>query len=356
MNGFKAYGSRVMKANDEVVISAVALERAAGAAKELIDESKMGNLVNFVNNLLSPSRNPPLQILFEDEDIAVVLKPAGVHSLKWIGTMKKNFFCLDHTLPLILTPSTRDVLPRPLPCHRLDSRVSGCLICAKSQPAQADIARQFQEHSVHKVYTAIVVGDFQPDAIEIDEEVDGLRSLTAVKVLSRTPCKIYGTLTKLQLIPKTGRRHQLRRHCAAAGFPILGDDLYHEAGGLENKCDRLNEISRAAANSSSSSSARKVRTKVTEQNLCIKSNFNSGNFETEEEWEEGGTSQCGMKNKKQVPVRRGRGLFLMSTAVEFQHPRQRGQRVRVDCKLAPRFQRALDKARKGADVDTSRTS
>ena len=103
---------------------------------DTLSYEKMTNLVNFANNMLSPNRQPPLQVLYEDDDLAVVLKPAGVHSLKWLSTMKKNFFCLDHCLPLILSPASRDSLRRPLPCHRLDSRVSGCLVCAKSQLAQ----------------------------------------------------------------------------------------------------------------------------------------------------------------------------------------------------------------------------
>jgi 23S rRNA-/tRNA-specific pseudouridylate synthase len=71
------------------------------------ENESLVKLVDFTNNLLSPTRNPPLSVLYEDDELAVVLKPAGVHSLQWLGTMKKNIFCLDQTLGILLNPPGR---------------------------------------------------------------------------------------------------------------------------------------------------------------------------------------------------------------------------------------------------------
>ena len=112
------------------------------------------------------------------------------------------------------------------------------------------------------------------------------------------------------------------------GHPILGDDLYHEASSYLVKSHRLAQISKAATISSpllSSSST----------DVVIKAMWDVEN-----------------KNFPRIPnfptVRRGRGLFLMSTAVQFEHPRYRGHRVEVECDLAPRFHRAIEKARRGS--------
>lgn len=102
MNGYKSYGTRILKHGDEVVIKK--LEEKPFVEPNL---DKISKLVNFTNHLLEETRNPPLKILYEDNDIAVVLKPAGIHSLQWLGPMKKNYFCLDDSLPFVLTPPIR---------------------------------------------------------------------------------------------------------------------------------------------------------------------------------------------------------------------------------------------------------
>lgn len=123
-------------------------------------------LVNFTSHILDERRQPPVHILYEDNDFAVVYKPAGLHSMKWIGTMKNQLFALDDVLPLILQApvitsenmNITDSLERPLPCHRLDARVSGCLLVAKTHRAMTDLSKQFELRLVDKEYTAILVG------------------------------------------------------------------------------------------------------------------------------------------------------------------------------------------------------
>jgi 23S rRNA-/tRNA-specific pseudouridylate synthase len=216
----------------------------------------------------------PLRILYEDRCMAIVCKPAGIHTMSWSGSFGKCL-CLDEILPLILTPpedvaaasgddETEDEegvlecdegLPAPLPRHRLDHRVAGPVVVAKTRRASVEIGRAFEEKTVTKEYRAIVVGDIEMDAIAkldgvsnitlsssstisftICSDVDGKTSETYVQVVERTPCNVNGCLTDLKLFPRTGRKHQLRIHCAQVlGTPILGDDLYWDCHETNNK-------------------------------------------------------------------------------------------------------------------------
>ena len=348
VNGYKSFGTRILKTADQITLSpGVEVEETNLSAFNETDREKLEKLIKFVNNLLDESRNPPLSVLYEDETMAVVYKPAGVHSLQWLNTMKQNFFCLDHTLPLILSAPTKDCLLRPLPCHRLDMRVSGCLVCAKTTTALSGIARQFQQHTVEKEYSAIVVGDFHPDHIVISDPIDGLEAETEVFVLHRTACNIYGCLTTLKLMPKTGRRHQLRRHCVAAGYPILGDDLYHAAAGWTEKEMRLVHIADIAQKM-------ELRKKGKEEQ----------EEEGEEEDEQGSVAPIeepehfnyGDRKKNFKSVRRGVGLFLSSTAVQLRHPSRPDETVQVKCEVPPRFRQVLQKASRGAQWASSQSN
>ena len=261
--------------------------------------------------------------------------------------MKKDLYCLDHSLGFILAPPTHnDSLARPLPCHRLDSRVSGCLICAKSTRAQSSLAKQFQEHTIEKEYTAILVGDVQLARCTITDDIDGLESQTFMLVLNRTPCQVYGCLTTVRLLPKTGRRHQLRRHCAGLGHPILGDDLYHDPAGYVQKEHRLTAIGRISQQIENLQHKRKL---AGTSNNCDGDGDGDGDVESADDSEVmlfDSFEYPRTENFK--PVRRGVGLFLMSTAVSFYHP-VKHKNIKVECDLAPRFHQVLRKAARGSD-------
>ena len=130
--------------------------------------------------MLNPIQNPPAHILYDDNEVAVVFKPSGVHTLSWAGTVQKNVLAFNDCLPIILSPSnptpsflsspniTDTVtstgppslsLARPSPCHRLDARVSGCVVVAKTKNALADLSHQFENRLVKKEYRAVVAGN-----------------------------------------------------------------------------------------------------------------------------------------------------------------------------------------------------
>mmetsp|Transcript_19997 Transcript_19997/g.59576 ORF Transcript_19997/g.59576 Transcript_19997/m.59576 type:complete len:402 (-) Transcript_19997:26-1231(-) len=225
-NGEVSTGARVVKAGDVLTLEAPRDRRTAVPA-----DDTAGRWVAKRCRLLAALRDdarhaPPLEVLFEDDAFAVVLKPAGVHSMSWKGTLRRNQLCLDDVLPLVLAPpAAADALPAPLPCHRLDARVAGPVVVAKTRRAHVSLCRQFEAGTVEKEYRAIVVGAAASGTVE--QPVDGLPARTVATALGETRCAVDGVLTDVALRPKTGRRHQLRRHCAEAlHAPILGDDLY----------------------------------------------------------------------------------------------------------------------------------
>ena len=135
---------------------------------------------------------------------------------------------IQHALqpPPIGTPSA---LYRPQCVHRLDKATSGLLLCAKTKPALLSLQKSFRDRRVQKRYAAIVCGEVEGDEGFIDDPIDGRSAQTSWKVTRRVrSLKLGGGhLTYLSLWPRTGRTHQLRKHCSfVLQCPIVGDKKY----------------------------------------------------------------------------------------------------------------------------------
>jgi tRNA pseudouridine32 synthase/23S rRNA pseudouridine746 synthase len=177
---------------------------------------------------IPPPCEEEVEVLFTDEDLLVINKPAGLLSVP--GRIVKD--CALSRLQFDY--------PDIAIVHRLDLDTSGLLIFSQSKRATSDLNRQFRERIIIKQYTAVVYGVVEEDAGEIElalrpdpenrprQVVDahaGKWCLTKFKVMERQVDK-----TRMSLSPVTGRSHQLRVHMAEIGHPILGCDLYaHEA-------------------------------------------------------------------------------------------------------------------------------
>lgn len=202
--------------------------------------------------------------LYEDGEMAVVYKPAGIQSKPYRGETH-----LEFALPALLdppSPSVPDPLPAPVAVHRLDGRVCGLLLIGKTRSAAAHLAGELEARRARKRYRALLVGSLRDlqasaDGVEIRERrpadgstateeedgdlptgdlptgagggvwevrcpIDGKECLSVIRVVEETPHLQAGALTTVDMWPCTGRRHQLRIHAAALGHPILGDDLY----------------------------------------------------------------------------------------------------------------------------------
>jgi 23S rRNA pseudouridine1911/1915/1917 synthase len=175
----------------------------------------------------------PLDIVFEDESLLVINKPAGlvVHpgSGNWQGTLLNGL--LHHAPALACVPRAGIV-------HRLDKETSGLLVVAKSLTAQTDLVRQLQARTVKREYLALVQG-FPDLSGTVDAPVgrhSGNRVKMAVTPVGKpaiTHFEVLESYAQHSLIRcrlETGRTHQIRVHMQFIGFPLLGDPVYNGKG------------------------------------------------------------------------------------------------------------------------------
>jgi tRNA pseudouridine32 synthase/23S rRNA pseudouridine746 synthase len=178
------------------------------------------------------------RVLHRDGLMLIVDKPAGIpvhrgprNSRDKSGTALEDYF-----------DALRFGLPRPpVLAHRLDRDTSGCLVLGRHRKATASLGLLFKHNKIDKTYWAVVEGDPDGDGGSINiplgrlneergwwqkPDPNGLPSITNWKVLGRSEDR---KLTWLALEPVTGRTHQLRVHCSAKGWPIVGDSIYGTA-------------------------------------------------------------------------------------------------------------------------------
>ena len=186
------------------------------------DWIKSGQLIELIALETSPKKifQLQLEVVFEDEDMAIINKPAG------FPTNGNYYKTIENALPFNLKTTTKkDALNFPKPVHRLDNPTSGILLIAKTKTAQIGLHQQFENKSIQKTYHAVVVG-LLPQNGRIDIEIKEQEALTLFKNIQQIPALQNEYLTLVQLQPKTGRTHQLRIHLSSLGNPIVGDKLY----------------------------------------------------------------------------------------------------------------------------------
>ena len=180
-------------------------------------------------------QNIPLDVAYEDADVIVINKPVGLVVHPAPGHP-------DGTLVNALLYHCGDSLSgingqlRPGIVHRIDRDTSGLIIAAKNDKAHVALADQLQDHSLARVYEAVVHGNIREDEGTVDAPIgrhpidrkkmaidrkDGRRAVTHWTVLGR-----YPGYTHIQCRLETGRTHQIRVHMASIGHPLVGDPVY----------------------------------------------------------------------------------------------------------------------------------
>ena len=180
-------------------------------------------------------QNIPLDVVYEDTDVIVINKPVGLVVHPAPGHP-------DGTLVNALLYHCGDSLSgingqlRPGIVHRIDRDTSGLIIAAKNDKAHVALADQLQDHSLARVYEAVVHGNIREDEGTVDAPIgrhpidrkkmaidrkDGRRAVTHWTVLGR-----YPGYTHIQCRLETGRTHQIRVHMASIGHPLVGDPVY----------------------------------------------------------------------------------------------------------------------------------
>lgn len=161
----------------------------------------------------------PLQVLYEDDYIAAIHKPAG------ILVSGNGFYTIVNALEQNLKPSPLNDAAIPKPAHRLDYATTGVLLIGKTHGSIRVLNKMFEQKEIVKNYYAITIG--RMGAIgTINEKVDDKDSITNYELIECVVSERFNMLNLVKLVPKTGRRHQLRRHLASMGNPILGDKDY----------------------------------------------------------------------------------------------------------------------------------
>jgi len=173
-----------------------------------------------------PTIKIKLDVLLEDDYLAIVHKPAGIV----VSGNKKH--TLENALPAALaTSKEQDALPRPLPAHRLDYPTSGVLLIGKTAKAVTALNKLFENRTISKSYNAITIGEMEKSGT-IKTAIKTKKAHTDFEVIKSFPSKKYGQLNLVQLTPHTGRKHQLRLHMKELGNPILGDQMYGVKGSI----------------------------------------------------------------------------------------------------------------------------
>ena len=176
----------------------------------------------------------PLEILYEDEDVIVVNKPAGMTVHAGAGTTRGTLVnALMHRFGQLSTVSGP---LRPGIVHRLDKTTSGVLIVARNDAAHRQLAEQFRQRLVTKTYLALLHGRLKNDAgtilLPVARDVRQRTRMTTRRREgreARTDWRLLLRLDGFSLIEaelRTGRTHQIRVHFSALGYPVVGDPLY----------------------------------------------------------------------------------------------------------------------------------
>lgn len=188
----------------------------------------------ILDTFIAPPCHEQIEILHQDAHLLIINKPSGLLSLS--GKNPQNLDSVHYRLVQQFPDCTL--------AHRLDFGTSGLMVVARNKAINAALCQQFSQRSVTKTYSALLCGHLREDDGVIDAPIakdparfprmsisaaNGKPARSRYQVMTRFYYDRLA-LTRVQLIPETGRTHQLRIHCELLGYPILGCDLY---GGRE---------------------------------------------------------------------------------------------------------------------------
>ena len=217
LNGAPTKASEIVRGGDEIVWREPSSARSESAS----------------------AREMPIEVLFEDNFLAVVNKPAGmvIHP----GAGHREGTLVSGLLHHFGSLSNIGGVERPGIVHRLDKETSGCLVVAKTDSAHRSLAGQFSGREVGKVYLALVSGSPPRRSGVVDAPIArhrvnrkkmavspagrGREAVTEYQVLDSA-----GVVSLVECRPRTGRTHQIRVHLKHLGCPVLGDPLYGHRG------------------------------------------------------------------------------------------------------------------------------
>ena len=204
----KAIKKKLISINGDIATTALFI---LGEEKVILFESEDSS--NFKRLQLT------LDVIFEDDYLAIINKPAG------ILVSGNKFKTISNALDQNLIKSTQLDAVKAKPIHRLDYPTTGLLLIGKTNASIIALNKLFEYKQIKKTYFAITIGQMEFSGI-INTLIDNKNSETHYEVLKTVVSKRFEYLNLVKLSPKTGRRHQLRKHMLSLGNPILGDKEY----------------------------------------------------------------------------------------------------------------------------------
>ena len=218
-------------------------DKVVSANKKLKIEDRVTITIPENINLDIQAENIPLDIVYEDNDIAVINKPQGmtVHA----GNGTKGSTLVNALLYHLDSLSGINGVIRPGIVHRIDKNTSGLLVVAKNDIAHVKLAKQLEDKTCKRIYVALLEGCVKDDEGQIETFISrsekdrtkmavsksGRKAITIFKVLER-----FDGYTLCEFSLKTGRTHQIRVHAKHIGHPVVGDAEY----GYKNQKFKLN--------------------------------------------------------------------------------------------------------------------
>ena len=200
----------------------------SGHASNWVLEGQQITLIDLENKPPKPL-HIKLEIIFEDEHLVIINKPAGIEI-----SGNKYYTIQNALLTNIALSKEPDALKWARPVHRLDMPTSGLLLVAKTATALMNLGQQFEKRKVQKKYMAIIAGKLSGSG-EINTPIANQDAQTQYNVISNCHSLKTQWLSLVELLPQTGRTHQLRIHMANYGYPIVGDKLYGNGPLLKGK-------------------------------------------------------------------------------------------------------------------------
>jgi 23S rRNA pseudouridine1911/1915/1917 synthase len=209
-----------------------------------------GDVIRLVEppleKIATAPENIPLNILFEDDDLLVINKPAGMVVHPGAGNTSRTL--VNALLTHCRTLSGIGGKERPGIVHRLDKETSGCLVVAKNDATHHNLSRQFADRTVEKIYLALVAGTMpKPHGIidlSIGRHPKHRQRMAVNKQRGRSARTDYrvvesrGRISLIECVLHSGRTHQIRVHLHHLGHPILGDKVY----GRQRSCEFVRQM------------------------------------------------------------------------------------------------------------------
>ncbi len=204
--------------------------RVSKAKKELKNGDKLSI---YYDEIILFSDIKPAELISDEGGYSIWNKPCGMFSQ---GTKWGNHTSISRWVELFGFEKYHLEKRPTFLVHRLDRATSGLIVVAHSKKATQFLTKLFENRRVEKKYQAVVQGKLPQSLVlkEITETIDGKRALTIILSSSYEP---YSDQSSLLVQIKTGRKHQIRKHLAGLGFPIIGDRLYGQSS-----CKQLSDL------------------------------------------------------------------------------------------------------------------